>query len=70
MCVVRVIPAGLLPDEGDAAQQAQHAQHAKHLSGHSGCSASSGSGGGRFVPSLDGSGFVEPVSPHDVLEPG
>ncbi|KAL4457609.1 hypothetical protein ABPG75_012474 [Micractinium tetrahymenae] len=70
MCVVKVVPAAPLAGEGDAAQQPQHEQQAKQLSGRSGASGSSGSGGGRLVPNLDGSGFVELVSPHDVLQPG
>ncbi|KAL4418911.1 hypothetical protein ABPG77_003701, partial [Micractinium sp. CCAP 211/92] len=68
MCVVRVIPAGPLPGEGDAAQQEQQGEQ---LSWRSGGSASSGSGsGGGRMPNLDGSGYVELVSPHDVLQPG
>lgn len=70
MCVVRVISAGPLPDEGDVAQQAQQEPNAKQLSGRSACSGGSGGGALHLVPSLDGSGFCEPVSPHDVLQPG
>ena len=67
MCVVKVNPSAASGSDDGEAGAAGSSAGSRSITG--GALHASGSSG-QLVPNLDGSGLVEIVSPHDVLQPG